>query len=565
MLQQSRMLQSALVRSLLLISLAAMYSTLSGYVALSAQAQVLDFLAGLFVCCMVCHGEVYRVRPHPAYLTSFYLMLSAGGAVGGAFVAVIAPRIFSDYFELHLGLLLCGGLFLLAWRREQPAWLRARWQGFVWLGGGAAIATLAFVLWGAAHRNDRLRAYRSRNFYGVLSVYRHEFHDPAMNLMELVHGRVAHGVQFLQTSRAQTPTLYYSTSSGVGRAFTILSQGNRRIGVVGLGAGTMAAYLRPGDQIRFYEINPEVEKIAKTFFTFLTNCPGRVEIILGDARLSLENEPPQNFTLLALDAFNSDAIPVHLLTREAFAVYQSHMNTNGVIAVHVSNLSLNLEPVVLNLAREFGYGVNVVEQWASNEMEGILPSTWILLSRDPNFTAAPTITVASRPPDPLLHPPLWTDDFNSLFTVLRWRDDPRESATQGKNDSGTEPARGTRASLALAIERFREAVARDPNSSITLNNLACLLATAPDPALRNGPEAVRLAEKACALTDFRNTSTISTLAAAYAEAGRFKEAVATAEKACAMATEKGEHGLLAGNRQMLEYYRNNRPFHQANP
>jgi hypothetical protein len=236
---------------LLVVCLAAMGATLAGLLTLSVQAQVLVFLAGLFVCCMVCHGEVYRLRPHPAGLTSFYLMLSTGGAAGGAFVAVIAPRIFSDYFELHWGLLLCGALFLLAWGREKRGQLRARWRGFAWLGGAATLAGLGFVLWAAAHRNDATRVYRSRNFYGVLSVYLHEFHDPAMNLMELVHGRVAHGVQFLQAGRARTPTLYYSTVSGVGKALAVLPQGKRRVGVVGLGAGTMAAYMRPETQFAF--------------------------------------------------------------------------------------------------------------------------------------------------------------------------------------------------------------------------------------------------------------------------------------------------------------------------
>jgi hypothetical protein len=255
-----------------------------------------------------------------------------------------------------------------------------------------------------------------------------------------------------------------------------------------------------------------------------------------------------------------------LLTRQAFGVYQRHLKPNGVIAVHVSNLSLNLEPVVLNLAKEFGYSAQVIEQRASNEMHGLLPSTWILLSKDPNLTNAPTINAAARAPRPTsFQVPLWTDDFNGLFTVLRWRDYGETSPVLSKNDSEPSWDHPTKASHALAIERFREAVAREPNSSLALNNLACLLATAPDPALRDGPEAVRLAERACALTQYRNTSTISTLAAAYAEAGRFEEAVAATEKACAMAAQKGERGLLAGNRQMLEYYRNNRPYHQANP
>jgi hypothetical protein len=563
----SRCYDRRLFAPLLFVSLVMMSLMLSGALVLSAQAQVMVFLAGFFVCCMVCHGEVFRLRPHPAHLASFYLLLGAGGALGGAFVAVIAPRIFNDYFELHWGLMLCGGLFLLACGREQRAILRGGWHGLAWGGGVTALCGLAVVLWGASHQNDQIRVYRSRTFYGVLNVYRHESGDAPGNLIELVHGRIAHGVQFLQPSRAQAPTLYYTAASGVGRAFALLpGEGTRRIGVVGLGAGTVAAFARPGDQIIFYEINPEVEKIAKTLFTFLRNCAGQVEIVPGDARLSLENEPAQDFDLLVLDAFNGDSIPIHLLTREAFATYKRQTRRNGVIAVHVSNRSLNLEPVLFNLAREFGYGAQVLQTRISNELEGILPSTWILLSQTPSFTEALAHEATARGPMlTSLNVPLWTDDYNGLFPVMRWWDVAAESAMPAPRYPEPGGALAKNAKVTLAIERFRKEIAADPNSSVALNNLACLLATTEDPALRDGPEAVRLAEKACVLTQYGNINALSTLAAAYAEAGRFQDAIAASEKACALASEKGETGLLAGNRRMLEYFRNRRPFHQGSP
>ena len=552
---------------LLLVALTTMSLTLSGALTLSTKGQVLVFFAGLFVCCMVCHGEVFRVRPHPAHLASFYLMLSAGGALGGAFVAIVAPRIFNDYFELHWGLLLCGGLFLLAWAREQRARLRFPSPGLALSGGAATLGVLGFILWGASHQNDNIRLYRSRNFYGVLNVYRHDLNAPASSLIELVHGQIAHGVQFLQPNRAQTPTLYYTPESGVGRAFTILPpEQARRVGVIGLGAGTVAAYIRPADRITFFEINPEVEKIAARFFTFLKTCPGHVEIVPGDARQSLENEPAQNFDLLVLDAFNGDSIPIHLLTREAFATYQRHTKSNGLIAVHVSNLSLNLEPVVFNLAREFGYAAQVIDQPLSNELEGVLPSTWILLSLNPSFINAPALNSVARPPNlTSFNVPLWTDDFNGLFKLMRWWDVSAASGIPVHNDSQPARASAQNARVMHAIERFRNAVATDPNSSVALNNLACLLATAEDPALRNGPEAVRFAEKACALTQYQNPNVVSTLAAAYAEVGRFDEAIVMAEKACLLAEEKGEPAVLAGNRRMLAYFREKRPFHQGSP
>lgn len=548
----------------LIVSLAAMALTLTGALSFSAPEQVLVFCAGLFICCTVCHGELYRLRPNPARLTTFYLAISAGGAFGGTFVAVIAPRLFSDYFELHAALILCGTLFLLGCWREQRSRLRHNWFRIACAGGAVALVGLALDLGASARRNNALRVHRSRNFYGVLNVYRHETADRSTSLMELVHGRVAHGVQFLQSNRAQTPTLYYTTNSGVGRAFEIVRHENRKVGVIGLGAGTLAAYMHSGDQIRFYEINPAVERIAKTFFTFLEACPVQVQVVLGDGRLSLEQENRQDFDLLVLDAFNSDSIPIHLLTREAFAVYQRHMKTNGVIALNVSNMSLNLEPVIFNVAREFGYSAVQIRQPAINEMEGMLPSTWVLLSRDSGLLNAPALVASDRSS---LQPPsgkgvFWTDDFNGLFAVLRWHQPPAAAAAP-KADSYEARTATKRANLSLVIERFRQAVERDPNSSVALNNLACLLATAPDPALRNGPEAVKLAERACGLTQYQNTSAVSTLAAAYAEAGRFEEAVTTAERACAMASEKGEQELLAGNQQMLDYFKRKQAYHQA--
>jgi tetratricopeptide (TPR) repeat protein len=335
--------------------------------------------------------------------------------------------------------------------------------------------------------------------------------------------------------------------------------GQRRIGVVGLGAGTLASYLQEGDQMRFYEINPEVERLAKRYFTFLGMCRGRAEVVLGDARLSLENEPPQNFDLLALDAFNGDAIPIHLLTREAFDDYVRHMKTNGVIALNISSLSLDLEPVVRRLAQEIGYTVEMVVQPANNEAEGVLASRWALLWRKGHSVDPMGVSMTERFRTATLPKvPLWTDDFNGLFPVMRWKSlfglapvtVPAAPYSQGASKS------------AVVIEQCREAVARDPDSSVALNNLACLLATAADPALRNGPDAVRFAEKACALTGYQNTSTLSTLAAAYAEVGRFEDAVSTAEKACTLAAERGEQKTLAGNQRMLEYYRKHRAFHQ---
>jgi tetratricopeptide (TPR) repeat protein len=212
-------------------------------------------------------------------------------------------------------------------------------------------------------------------------------------------------------------------------------------------------------------------------------------------------------------------------------------------------MSLDLKPIVFALARDFGYRTTLLRQPVNDETEAIMSSSWILLSRD--------ATIISAAPSSPEKGPVWTDDFNSLFAILRWRSVPEAPAVESVGRAAT------RVKLAANIKRFREAVAQDPDSSVALNNLACVLATAPDAGLRNGREAVSLAEKACALTHYRNTSALSTLAAAYGEAGRFEDAVATAEKACALAAENGEKGILAGNRKMLDSFRHNQAYHQA--
>lgn len=529
---------------------------------LASPVQVAIYVSGLFICCMVCHGEVYRVKPSPDRLTNFYLIVAAGGALGGIFVAVIAPHIFSDFFELHLGLVACGALFLLVCARNLKRPCR-RSIIVSWTCGWLALAALGSLLWACAHRYDSVRVFRVRNFYGVFNVYRHEYADPRLSLIELVHGRIAHGVQFLHESRAAQPTLYYGPGSGIDLALRASAPGTRRIGVVGLGAGTMAAYGQPGDQFRFYEINPQIEQVARAYFTYLKNSLSETTIVLGDARLSLEREPPQNFDLLALDAFNGDSIPIHLLTREAFEVYERHLKTNGLIAVHISNASLNLEPVLARLAADLNYTARVVEQRQSDESQGVLPSTWLLLSRDSAFAQKPELKVASRTAS-VENPQarLWTDDFSALFSVLRWREFPGNTVPARQESQNTGPAATRKEIIAAQITGFRETLRREPNSTIALNNLAFLLASAPDATLRNGAEAVTYAEKACAETGQTNVATLATLAAAYAEAGRFDDAVTTAEKTCKLASESSNAALLQLNMELLERYRRRQPFHQ---
>lgn len=378
------------------------------------------YLGGLFICAMVCHGEVYRLRPHPRQLTLFYLMISAGGALGGLFVALAAPLLFTSYSELHYGLLFCGLLFAVARTRQQNLLSLNQWSLYARAGLWFAVLALAAALWVQGRRSDPDIVHSSRNFYGVLTIYDHHNDKPADHHLLLQHGVITHGLQFADPEQARWPTTYYGEQSGLGLAFSALARGPRRIGVVGLGAGTTAAYGRAGDLLCIYEINPEVSRLATSWFKYLTNCPGRVEVVLGDARLSLEREPPQNFDLLALDAFSSDSIPVHLLTREAFALYERHVNTNGIIAVHISNHYLDLEPVVTRLARLFHYKLAIIDY---DELEAdwwLYSSTWILLTHDERILNTPAIRWAATPPSTnSVSPPLWTDDFVSLFPVLK--------------------------------------------------------------------------------------------------------------------------------------------------
>ena len=385
-------------------------STAAGRLA-SVRGQVLLFNLGLFIACMVAHGELARRRPHPRFLTGFYLRLSLGGALGGILVAWVAPRIFTTYFELPLGLAAAAAVAGLSMAFD-PATNR-RWRT-----AAAAMALLALGLGGHAfrldHDPDRITVARGRNFYGTLAVY----DDPGEGWRSMTHGTITHGGQFRDPAKANRPATYYSLDSGVGLALTSLPERPRKLGVVGLGTGSLAAYGRPGDRIRFYEINPLVEPLARQHFTFLGQTQASTEVILGDARLTLEAEAPQQYDLLAIDAFSSDAIPVHLLTREAFALYFHHLAPGGVLAVHVSNRYLELQPVVRASVDAFARSARIVDT-ESQEDEGTYASTWVLITQDEAFFEGG----AFQDNEAVKHLPaaslLWRDDFSNLFRVLK--------------------------------------------------------------------------------------------------------------------------------------------------
>ena len=376
------------------------------------------FAVGLFICCMVCHGELARLKPHPSQLTSFYVMIALGGALGGVFVALIAPRIFTGFYELPVGLAASAWVVLAVWRADPESGLGGSWKGPAPL--AAALLALAVTGYAGFVIRERGKDARlmARNFYGGLKVTDEPSDDDTDEpVRRLMHGTITHGEQYLDPKFQGRITTYYGLNSGVGRAIREKQEsGPVRVGVIGLGTGTLAAYGRAGDYFRFYEINPLVLRLARTEFTFLKICQARLDVAMGDARLSLEREAPENFDVLALDAFSSDAIPVHLLTREAFVLYFRHLKPGGVLAVHVSNKHLDLTPVVKMAAGSLEKDTRLID--TGDEAHDVFGSTWVLVTSDAGFFDTPLMRVAlTVPPPGKLR--MWTDDYSNLFEILK--------------------------------------------------------------------------------------------------------------------------------------------------
>jgi len=366
------------------------------------------FLTGLFIACMFCHGELYRLRPANRHLTAFYLWVSVGGALGGLFVAVVAPLAFKAYYELGIGLAACALLAAIVYRSLNRIALGA---SLVLL-----LGTTGAVTYDAIKFQDYARL-TVRNFYGVLRVKEYGTEGEEDHLRRLLHGTIMHGEQYMNGSKRQELTSYYQVTSGIGKAIASKQAGGPiRVGVIGLGTGTLAGYGRKGDFYKFYDINPAVVTIARSDFKYLGDSEAKIEVALGDARLTLERDAPEKFDVLAVDAFSSDSIPVHLITREALAVYLRHMKPGGIIAFHVSNRFLNLGPVVGQLAKVSGaHAVNVYEKGEEDRTQ----SDWVLVSLDRKALEDKVIKDVSEPVEerPLWR--LWTDDYNNLVQILK--------------------------------------------------------------------------------------------------------------------------------------------------
>ncbi len=399
------------------------------------------FSLALFACCMSCHGELVRRKPHPSHLTLFYLMIALGGALGGVFVSLIAPRFFDGYWEYEIGLIAAYALVMLPVARDLLAGrrpLRLLGQALVGL-ALVGIGAAGFALGGKIRGHDA-QLEVSRSFFGTLELVRVGESSHPRRKVELYHGHVKHGFQYLRPELRTVAAGYFSPESGVGLAIeehpARREPGRQfRLGVVGLGAGMLAAYANEAsyvdeqrktasDYLKFYEINPEVVRIAYDRFTFLRDAEARgavVEIAVGDARTLMERElargEPQRVDVLAVDAFTGDSVPMHLLTEECFELYRAHLAPDGILAVHASSTYLNLLPVLLAAAE--AHGESAYLAFYPGDLQGGDMSTWVLIARNRELLSSSRLRKRLLPlGDVESKKVLWTDDYSSLLPLI---------------------------------------------------------------------------------------------------------------------------------------------------
>jgi hypothetical protein len=367
------------------------------------------YVAGMFVLCLFAHGELAADRPAPAYLTRFYLMVSLGGAIGGLFVGIAAPYILPDYFELGIGYVALALAAILVLRS----------QGVVVMGAAAGVAA-ACAFFFAYQVDGELSGNRvlMRNFYATLQTHDTVI-DPGAGTgtRVLIDGVIIHGEQYLEGPLRFQPVTYYGTSSGIGRVMDMKSDRPRKVAVVGLGAGTMAAFGNYEDEYRFYEINPQMVWVAENEFSYLHDSKATITRAMGDARLSLEREDSHGFDVMLIDAFSSDSVPMHLMSAEAMAVYLKHLAPDGVIAFNVTNRYLNLTPPIERVAQEYGLSTIYISDEPGDRIH--YDSEYVLVSRDANVLADPRIASGASKVDEIPNLGLWTDNFNNLFRILR--------------------------------------------------------------------------------------------------------------------------------------------------
>jgi hypothetical protein len=363
------------------------------------------FTLGLFIACMTFHSELVHRKPEASQSTSFYVMVALGGAIGGLLIVLVAPLVLSGVFELPL-LLTAASMCLMFMYYRRRWYVDAAW----------AVTSIAVLVFAMA----QIRVFSSgtriamRNFYGALRVVDKQTSDGSLSRV-MVHGTIAHGTQFQDAARSRQATTYYTPGTGAWFALAELRRGPQSVGLIGLGAGTLAAYAQPGDHYVFYELNPQVIELARREFTYV-NVP-QVEILEGDGRLALESDT-RMYDVLVLDAFSGDSIPTHLLTREAMRIYLRHLASDGILAIHISNSVLDLEPAVSNLAGDAGLAAIVVHTPGDPQLDRS-EAIWALMSRQAERLKNSTLDQIDRPIRASLRHRLWTDDYSNLFQLLK--------------------------------------------------------------------------------------------------------------------------------------------------
>jgi hypothetical protein len=404
-----------IVVRLLVVMLGALgYAISKTDVSIPIGIAILFFLAEAFLACLFCHAEAYALRPHSTSETTvFYLLIAAGGAAGTFFIGIASPLIFSANYDLAITFFVTAALAVaVTWHDGWP-------QRLLWSTASVLLLFFAIMLHTAYAREALVE---TRNFYGTLRVKQLATTQGAPERM-LLNGTIQHGTQLFAPGLTRTPTTYYADDSGIGLALRFCCMDGdltrpRTIGVIGLGTGTLATYGNSGDHIRFYEINPHVHPIAQHLFTYLRDSPATLTFADGDARTSLTHETPQHFDVLAIDAFSGDAIPLHLLTTQAIALYQRHLAPNGILAFHISNQYLNLAPEIAQLAAAANMQSRIIES-AGDDSTGAYRATWVLLTNSTTFFERPEIASAAATIPTTLHLRPWTDDYSSLLPILQ--------------------------------------------------------------------------------------------------------------------------------------------------
>jgi hypothetical protein len=403
------------------------------------QVEIVRYGTLLFAACMVLHGELYRLRPPARFLTTYYLCTSGGGALGGLLVGLVAPRVFDNFYELSVGLAIACVLALIATRIDPTGWFGGpapKWRFAI------AVAFVGTLIGSQVSEflEDRspFMIHRERSFFGVLRVESKLANPPYPAFRSLLHGTTMHGSQI--EGQEDKATTYYGLFTGIELALGLREPDVPvEVGVIGLGTGTLAAYGRPGDHFRFFEIDPAVIHLTTTgqYFTFVAQSKAKVDVIQGDGRLGVARERARNaplFDYLVVDAYSSDAVPIHLLTREAFALYLESLNPDGFLAIHTSSRNFDMMPLVFRLASDAGvYAVNLSNSEAPKHLSSA--STWVLVSRNQDRIRKLARAAqqryrarglrANKPPviwptpEVVSRAPLWTDDYSDMFSVLK--------------------------------------------------------------------------------------------------------------------------------------------------